>query len=52
MSNVLFGIDLGTNNIKIFDQSSNQIFMQKNVIAIKDKKIGRWCIATCSLRLT
>ncbi len=38
MSNVLFGIDLGTNNIKIYDQSSNQIFMQKNVIAIKDKK--------------
>lgn len=38
MSNVLFGIDLGTNNIKIYDQASNQIFMQKNVIAIKDKK--------------
>lgn len=38
MSNVLFGIDLGTNNIKIYDQASNQIYKQKNVIAIVNKK--------------
>lgn len=38
MSNVLFGIDLGTNNIKIYDQASNQILKQKNVIAIINKK--------------
>ncbi len=38
MSNVLFGIDLGTNNIKIYDQASNQIYKQKNVIAIINKK--------------
>ena len=38
MSNALFGIDLGTNNIKIYDQASNQIYKQKNVIAIINKK--------------
>lgn len=38
MSNVLIGIDFGTTNLKIFDQSNNQIVKEKNVIAIKDKK--------------
>lgn len=38
MSNVLIGVDLGTTNIKIFDQSSNKILKEKNVIAIANKK--------------
>ncbi len=38
MTNNLIGIDLGTNSIKIYDQSSNQVLKQKNVIAIINKK--------------
>lgn len=38
MSNTLFGIDLGTSNIKIYNQSTNQVINEKNVIAIINKK--------------
>lgn len=38
MSNTIFGIDLGTGNIKIFNQSTNHILNEKNVIAIINKK--------------
>ncbi|SFA71361.1 rod shape-determining protein MreB [Acetitomaculum ruminis DSM 5522] len=37
MSNTIFGIDLGTNNIKIFNQSDKKILNEKNVIAIINK---------------
>lgn len=33
-----FGIDLGTGNIKIFDSSHNNYFLEKNMIAIEGKK--------------
>lgn len=33
-----FGIDLGTGNIKIFDGSHNNYFLEKNMIAIEGKK--------------
>lgn len=33
-----FGIDLGTNNIKIYSLADNNIMVQKNMIAIENKK--------------
>ncbi|MBR1477999.1 MAG: rod shape-determining protein [Lachnospiraceae bacterium] len=32
-----FGIDLGTNNIKIYNRSDDNIFVEKNMIAIENK---------------
>ena len=37
MANNAFGIDLGTNNIKIYSRSDDQIMVQKNMIAIENK---------------
>lgn len=37
MSNA-FGIDLGTNNIKIYSLATDEIMVQKNLIAIENKK--------------
>ncbi len=37
MSNA-FGIDLGTNNIKIYSHATDEIMVQKNLIAIQNKK--------------
>ena len=37
MSNVAFGIDLGTNNIKIYNRSDDTILVEKNMIAIENK---------------
>lgn len=37
MSNHVFGIDLGTSNIKIFSKSKNRILNEKNIIAIENK---------------
>lgn len=37
MSNA-FGIDLGTNNIKIYSLATDEIMVQKNMIAIENKK--------------
>ena len=33
-----FGIDLGTSNIKIYNRSSDDVFVEKNMIAIENKK--------------
>lgn len=33
-----FGIDLGTSNIKIFSEESKSIFIERNMIAIENKK--------------
>ncbi|MBQ9438678.1 MAG: rod shape-determining protein [Lachnospiraceae bacterium] len=38
MTNNAFGIDLGTSNIRIYELSSDQIHVQKNMIAIANKK--------------
>ncbi len=37
MSNIAFGIDLGTSNIKIFNRSDDTILVEKNMIAIENK---------------
>lgn len=37
MSNNAFGIDLGTNNIKIYHRTDDNIFVEKNMIAIENK---------------
>lgn len=37
MANNAFGIDLGTNNIKIYDRNDDKIFVEKNMIAIENK---------------
>ncbi len=37
MSNNVFGIDIGTSNIRIYNQADNSIFMEKNMIAIENK---------------
>lgn len=37
MANNAFGIDIGTSNIRIYNQLDNSIFMEKNMIAIENK---------------
>ena len=37
MATNAFGIDLGTNNIKIYSRSDDQILVEKNMIAIENK---------------
>lgn len=37
MGNNFFGIDIGTSNIRIYNQADNTIFMEKNMIAIENK---------------
>ena len=38
MANNAFGIDLGTSNIKIYNRSADDVFVEKNMIAIENKK--------------
>ncbi|MBQ8823190.1 MAG: rod shape-determining protein [Lachnospiraceae bacterium] len=38
MSNNEFGIDLGTNNIKIYSKNDDKILLEKNMIAIANKR--------------
>ena len=33
-----FGIDLGTSNIKIYNRADDSVFVEKNMIAIENKK--------------
>ena len=37
MANNVFGIDLGTNNIKIYSRNDDNIVVEKNMIAIENK---------------
>ena len=37
MANNSFGIDLGTNNIKIYSRNDDNIMIEKNMIAIENK---------------
>ena len=37
LANNIFGIDLGTNNIKIYSRSDDNIIVEKNMIAIENK---------------
>lgn len=37
LTNNIFGIDLGTNNIKIYSRSDDNIVVEKNMIAIENK---------------
>lgn len=37
MANNSFGIDIGTSNIRIYNESDNSIFMEKNMIAIENR---------------
>ncbi|MCR5398793.1 MAG: rod shape-determining protein [Lachnospiraceae bacterium] len=39
MANNVFGIDIGTSNIRIYNQQDNNIFMEKNMIAIENGNI-------------
>ena len=32
-----FGIDLGTNNIKIYNRADDEVFVEKNMIALTSK---------------
>lgn len=38
MANNIFGIDLGTNNIKIYNRNDDSVMVEKNMIAIENKK--------------
>ncbi len=38
MANSAFGIDLGTSNIKIYNRANDDVFVEKNMIAIENKK--------------
>ena len=37
MSGSIFGIDLGTNNIKIYNRADDSVIVEKNMIAIENK---------------
>ena len=37
MANNVFGIDLGTSNIKIYNKATDEVFVEKNMIAIENK---------------
>ena len=37
MSSNIFGIDLGTSNIKIYNRADDTILVEKNMIAIENK---------------
>lgn len=37
MSSIAYGIDMGTSTIKIYDSSSNEVTIEKNMIAIANK---------------
>ena len=37
MANNEYGIDLGTNNIKIYSKNDDKILVEKNMIAIENK---------------
>ena len=39
MASNAFGIDLGTNNIKIYSRSDDRILVEKNMIAIENKNV-------------
>ena len=39
MANNAFGIDLGTNNIKVYSRGDDSIMVEKNMIAIENKKV-------------
>jgi len=38
LSNLAFGIDLGTSNIRIYNRAEDNIIMEKNMIAIENKR--------------
>lgn len=38
MNNAAFGIDLGTSNIRIYNRADDSIMMEKNMIAIENKR--------------
>ena len=38
LANNAFGIDLGTRTIKIYNAHSDNVIVEKNMIAIEDKK--------------
>ncbi len=38
LNNLSFGIDLGTSNIRIYNRSDDNVMMEKNVIAIENKR--------------
>ena len=38
MSNNTFGMDLGTSNIKIYNKNEDSFFIEKNMIAIENKR--------------
>lgn len=38
MANSAFGIDLGTSNIKIYNRADDDVFVEKNMIAIENKR--------------
>lgn len=39
MANNAYGIDLGTNNIKIYSKNDDKIMIEKNMIAIENKNV-------------
>lgn len=41
MANNAFGIDLGTSNIKIYNRADDDVFVEKNMIAIENKDAFR-----------
>ena len=48
MSNNVYGIDLGTNNFKVYSKATGKTMLEKNTIAVIDKNsdicIWRPCI--------
>ena len=38
MGNLCFGIDLGSNNLKLYCKEGDRIIQQKNMVAVENKK--------------
>ena len=52
MARNVYGLDLGTYDIKIFDKKKDRIWHAKNVIAMKDKKfLSETMLMRCMKRL-
>lgn len=54
MARNVYGLDLGTYDIKIFDKKKDRIWHAKNVIAMKDKKyifLSETMLMRCTKRL-
>ena len=47
MSNNVYGIDLGTNNFKVYSKATGKTMLEKNTIAVQKSDICIWRQRIC-----